>query len=102
MKRSKEDTGNDFLNVYLCFNLYLSSTVFPHRVGEDFRSTVVLRHYEDALDNVETNDSDTEEDFPPPPPPIFSTPVFHTVKIGKQAEFKLNIELGNIKQVHSR
>ncbi|XP_046860142.1 uncharacterized protein LOC124453366 isoform X2 [Xenia sp. Carnegie-2017] len=69
--------------------------------GEDFRSTVVLRHYEDAWDNVETNDSDTEEDFPPPPPPIFSTPVLHTVKIGKQAEFKLNIELGNIKQVHS-
>ncbi|XP_028408956.1 uncharacterized protein LOC114531545 [Dendronephthya gigantea] len=72
---------------------------------EDFRTAPVLRHHQEGWNKVETNESDTsdvhsdqaiEEDFPPPPPPATPPPVVQTIKLGQQAEFRLNIQLSSV------
>ncbi|CAB3989195.1 tensin-like isoform X3 [Paramuricea clavata] len=79
---------------------------------EDFRSAPVLRHHQEGWNKVETNDSDTsdvhsdqaiEEDFPPPPPEVPPPPVVQTIKLGQQAEFRLNVQVssaGKLEPVH--
>ena len=73
----------------------------------------VLRHHQEGWNKVETNESDTsdvhsdqaiEEDFSPPPltPP---PPMVQTVKLGQQAEFRLNVQVssgGKLEPVQER
>ena len=89
--------------------------LFPYYLDEDFRTAPVLRHHQEGWSKVETNDSDTsdvhsdqaiEEDFPPPPPPLTPTlPVIQTIKLGEQAEFRLNVHTSSgakLEPVHER
>ena len=87
--------------------------VFPLYLDEDFRTAAVLRHHQEGWNKVETNESDTsdvhsdqaiEEDFPPPPPTP-PPPVVQTIKLGEQAEFRLNIQVsstGTLQPVNER
>ena len=88
--------------------------VFPCYLAEDFRTAPVLRHHQEGWNKVETNESDTsdvhsdqaiEEDFPPPPPFTPPPPVVQTIKLGEQAEFRLNVQVssgGKLESVHER
>ena len=88
--------------------------MFPYSLDEDFRTAPVLRHHQEGWSKVEQNESDTsdvhsdqaeEEDFPPPPPLTPPLPVVQTIKLGEQAEFRLNIHMsseGKLEPVHQR